>query len=339
MSDEIITTSLMSRLGRIREKFSSIRSLKNFKLISTMVLVLAVPLTVVLALQFQDLRQRAAAPATAATPSKPDDQKHPINFSTPQVILKADDFYIMANGVRYNAQVENVQVHSDPGSSSYTTLELIWYENNTEMRVNMYFSHQPNDFWRVSEVRTYNAQTPGDWIYYKGFVGNSVGSYLILPVLDLKSDPTNPNNKFSGSIHFENIWLQPFLTSVTPVISEAPTSTPTATLAPTKKPSLAPTKKLTPTPAPSVSVILPINNSRVMAGRVTQVAASASDGASVKKLEFYAGTTHVCSSIRLPLRCTWAVPAKKGVAYNLTAKALYKNGSTKTSSVVKVTSY
>lgn len=66
---------LNSFLADITDRYASVRSSKNFKLIMTLVLVLAVPLTVVLAMQINDIRQRASGPATPTTPPTPTGQK------------------------------------------------------------------------------------------------------------------------------------------------------------------------------------------------------------------------------------------------------------------------
>jgi hypothetical protein len=58
-------------------------------------------------------------------------------------------------------------LNSDPGSRVYQTLEFGWHDEGVEMRINLYFAANANSWW-VSQVRTYNGQTPGDWIYYPG---------------------------------------------------------------------------------------------------------------------------------------------------------------------------
>lgn len=340
MSDEINVVPSRSRFDQLRELYSSFRTSKNFKLIVTTILVLAVPLTVVLSMQVSDLRQRASGPATPATPPGPITQKHPISFLTPQVSLKADDFFIMADGKRYNAQVVGIQVQSDPGSSTYTTLELIWSENGTEMRMFMYFNHLPNEPWKVAEIRTYNGQVSGDWIYYKGFVGSSLGTSLVVQALDLTSDLNNSSNLYAGTIHFENLRLQPFLTQITPQASPTPTLIPTRMPTPTPLATPTPTNKPTLTPVdntrPTVSITSPKKNSVVLRSKVTVISASAADASGISKVEFVVNGTIKCTDINSPYSCTWAVPASRGGIYSLTAKAYDQKGNSKTSDSVRV---
>jgi hypothetical protein len=128
-----------------------------------------------------------------------------VSFATPYVQLSADNFYIDINGTKFTSKDANVSVHSDPGSDNYTTLELTWNESNVPMRMYIYFSYSPGDFWKVTELRTYNGDTNGNWLYYDGFTGNEHGRSLIMSVFDLTSKDG------SGKVHFENLNLQPFL--------------------------------------------------------------------------------------------------------------------------------
>lgn len=90
----------------------------------------------------------------------------PVDWVTPQVSFKADDFYIDVGGRGYHPGTNETTVHSDPGSSIYTTLEVTWFENNTEMRLNIYFAADQNNWW-ISEIRTYNGENPGNWIIHR----------------------------------------------------------------------------------------------------------------------------------------------------------------------------
>lgn len=148
-----------------------------------------------------------------------------ITWSTPQVSLGADNFYIMVNGKKFLGST-NVSLHSDPGNSKYTTLEAIWQENGVEMRMNMYFSYEEGKFWKLTELRTYNGRTPGDWIYYNPkdshgqAIQHSKGETYIMNTTPLEFYNL-PNNK-SGVIHFENFKLQPFKNTISPSPSPSP---------------------------------------------------------------------------------------------------------------------
>ena len=145
--------------------------------------------------------ETAAGPSTnAETPGG----GNRVAWETETVMLTADDFYLDANGVRFFADVEDVNIQSDPGLSDYTTLELIWHENGVEMRLFIYFTADGNAWW-ANEIRTYSGpKTPTDWLYY-------TGEFFLAPLdapyqgnVDLTADE---DNDFKGRLHFENLTL------------------------------------------------------------------------------------------------------------------------------------
>jgi hypothetical protein len=92
----------------------------------------------------------------------------PVTWQTPTVSFSARDFQILAGGQCFTSAGASVDVHSDPGTSTYTTLELIWTEHAREMRYFIYFSADSSGWWS-DEMRTYNGQTANpDWLYYRG---------------------------------------------------------------------------------------------------------------------------------------------------------------------------
>src|SRR3990167_788410 len=151
--------------------------------------------------------------------------KNKISWDTGYVTLEADDFYIIADGKKYLGKPDSnttLNIGSDPGSATYTTLEAIWQEKGVEMRMFMYFDADSSVWW-LNETRTYNGQLPGNWIYYKNpsLEGNSNYQYpwgaripLGTPYLaDNINVISDTNNQMQGSIHFENLKLQPFTKS------------------------------------------------------------------------------------------------------------------------------
>lgn len=327
-------------------------STRTGKLIGIIVLLASLGLVVVQVQHVQNLLQNAQTPLTPPM-TPPGNTKNPVSWATPNVSLEADDFYIMTDGKKFFGNVTDVEVHSDPGSVAYTTLEATWFENGTEMRMNIYFGHKPNDFWKVTELRTYNGQTPGDWIYYKtidgnGFLGNSINSPLVLPQLDLVSDTTNPDNAYSGTVHFENLRLWPFLTygpeaTVTPLPSSTPTliptATPTITRVPTRTPT--PTRKPSPTPtpdriAPRVQFIFPLNGITVPRGKTTVMQVFATDPSGITNVTFFANNVKLCTDTtasRSLYSCSWKVPNTAGVSYALKATATDKKGNAASSTL------
>lgn len=129
-----------------------------------------------------------------------------INWKTSSTMLRGDSFAIQVNGKTFDAQDTSVSVQGS-GSQTAATLEASWIENNTEMRVFMTLSYAPGDFWRVTELKTYDGKTPGNWITYPGFVGNDSGKPYSNPVFDLRSKDGK------GRIQLRNMRLDAFLSA------------------------------------------------------------------------------------------------------------------------------
>jgi hypothetical protein len=127
----------------------------------------------------------------------------PIAWQTSTVKVEASEFWIVADGQRFDDPA-GVNLHSDPGSGTYTTLELIWNELGREMRLNIYFAADPSGWWS-NEVRTYNGQTGlPDWLYYKGtFFKSSIGSPFRGDI-DLTNAADDP---YRGELHLHGLEL------------------------------------------------------------------------------------------------------------------------------------
>ena len=127
-----------------------------------------------------------------------------VSWSTDVASLQCADFYIVANGQTFYGDVDQVEVHSDPGWPGYCTLEMIWQENGVEMRLFIYFKADGSKWWS-DEIRTYDGQANADWIYYTGTFFESAlgepysGSYDIA------------NESMTSMIHFGGLNLQAFL--------------------------------------------------------------------------------------------------------------------------------
>lgn len=142
---------------------------------------------------------------------------HPIWWETSSAILRADDFYIDTNGQRFFGTPDpgtTLRLGSDPPNGTdpdSTTLEATWTEHGVEMRLNIYFE-RTGGAWRAYEIRTYNGQTPGDWVYYN-FAG--AGSAIGTPTTTIGDwDFVNtPQSRYSGQLHLNTIYLQAFLTN------------------------------------------------------------------------------------------------------------------------------
>lgn len=92
-----------------------------------------------------------------------------VRFETPQVSLTAEHYWIEIGGTRYDPTGLRVDVHSDPGDRTYTTLELVWTVDGVEMGGNYYFRSDGNHWWAF-EVRTKNGKpaAESDWVTFTG---------------------------------------------------------------------------------------------------------------------------------------------------------------------------
>lgn len=228
----------------VKEKFSHLPTSEKVSVVALLFLLLILPLLIIASLNQVILNKRAYYPITppvtppyispTPTPALP---LNPVAWKTEQVSLQADDFYITANGQKYYAKGGPVSVHSDPGNSTYTTLELHWQENGKEMRLYLYFKAD-STYWWSPEIRTYNGKQPGDWITYTGglFFRNWLGYTYSAPSWNLYSDMNNPE---LNNIHFGNLKIQAFLNRSLPITPTStiilkPTSTPTPVTCQTK---------------------------------------------------------------------------------------------------------
>lgn len=89
---------------------------------------------------------------------------NPIIWKTEYAKLAASNFHIRI-GDKFFYGVEPISIQSDPGPAM-TTLELSWKENGVDMRMNMYFKMKPDGEWEMYDLRAYNGQSRGDWLYF-----------------------------------------------------------------------------------------------------------------------------------------------------------------------------
>lgn len=163
----------------------------------------------------------------------------PISLKTDQVSLQADNFFIKIDDKIFRPGA-NFELHSDPGKPTFdtNTLELRWFEDKTEMRLFIYFSIDSNNQWKVTEMRTYDGKTPGNWLYYLGAESGKLGT----PFANSNYSKLSKGGK--GYINFGQIKMQPFLNLlVTP----------------------------TPTPKPSITVISPNGGEKWEIGKTYNV--------------------------------------------------------------------
>lgn len=141
--------------------------------------------------------------------------KNPINWSTPYAYLKAENFFIRIGEQKFYSQ-EPLSLTSDPGTNERTTLEAIWKENGVEMRLFLYFQKVDDQTWEIYDIRTYNGQSPGDWIHYQppsgktpqATIGSSIkGDLTLVPI----------NSNLDAEISCQQCQIGSFLTrNITP---------------------------------------------------------------------------------------------------------------------------
>jgi hypothetical protein len=101
---------------------------------------------------------------------------NPIQWETPYARLTSGDFYIRVGNQKFYGK-QPIIFNSSPGVTQ-TTLEATWHENSVEMRLYLYFRKKDANMWELYEMRTFNGQNPGDWVYYKDSLGNPVTSTI-----------------------------------------------------------------------------------------------------------------------------------------------------------------
>jgi hypothetical protein len=129
---------------------------------------------------------------------------NPVAWSTSTVSLTASDFWIIADGQTYLANPNAVDVHSDPGDSMYTTLELVWTEHGREMRFFTYFYSDGSSSWWSNEMRTYNGQPSADWLFYDGMFFQSPYGSSFRGDVDLTNDASD---SIRGELHLHGVVL------------------------------------------------------------------------------------------------------------------------------------
>ncbi len=89
---------------------------------------------------------------------------------------------------------------------------------------------------------------------------------------------------------------------------------------------------------PTVSITSPLNGASVNRNTTVAINTNASDASGITKVEFYVNGVLKCTDTSTAYTCSWAVPAAKGVAYTLLAKAYDTAANVASSTTVSVTS-
>jgi hypothetical protein len=84
--------------------------------------------------------------------------------------------------------------------------------------------------------------------------------------------------------------------------------------------------------APTVAITSPINGATVQRNSAVNINATASDNVGVVKVEFYVGTTLMCTDTVAPYSCVWQTPNQKA-SFSLKATAYDVVGKTATHTI------
>lgn len=120
---------------------------------------------------------------------------------------------------------------------------------------------------------------------------------------------------------------------------QALTST-SSDLTPITPPITGPIPSPTPTPDtqdPTVSISYPLYGSYVRKNSIINIQAQATDNIAVSKVEFYVNSNLICTDTTYPYSCSWFVPKRPRITYNLTANA-YDTSDNNASHSIVVTS-
>ena len=89
----------------------------------------------------------------------------PYSWSTESVEFAAESFVITIGDREFQPVLSTLEIDGWGGDEESSTLELTWFDNGVEMRVNVYFEADAMTWWS-DEVRTYDGQLDGDWVYH-----------------------------------------------------------------------------------------------------------------------------------------------------------------------------
>lgn len=126
------------------------------------------------------------------------------DWQTQVVNLEANSITIIAGGRKFHVPAD-AQVHSDPGDSTYRTLELDWSEQEIEQRLYIYFAADNANWW-ITEIRTYDGALAAEWLYYDVAQVETPRGQSYVGSLDLSGTGTGG----SGELRIDDMRLTAF---------------------------------------------------------------------------------------------------------------------------------
>jgi len=224
VEDKVVHPKSKNKFDSFKDKLPSDKK----RLFLLGLIVLAIPLTVALALYQQDVRSRASGyPATPATPPGEENNMHPFSVNTPNVIFSAEDFVLTLNGRTYYPGNANINWDSDGGAET-TTLITRWAESDgTPMMFNILFKRSQanrNQYEIVDFAVNDGKNPPQTTIYFKGSRDwGNYGNYGYSAFWQ-NINLTEPNT--GANLSLKNVRMFPFaLYAVNPTPTKIPTPT------------------------------------------------------------------------------------------------------------------
>ena len=119
-------------------------------------------------------------------------------WQTQVASLAADSVTISTNGHVFRPP-KDAQLHSDPGTPTYRTLEMEWHEQGVEQRLYIYFAADDTNWW-VNEMRTRDGADPAEWLYFPHTtqIGAPLGESFIGDI-NLSADNANAQLRMTNA--------------------------------------------------------------------------------------------------------------------------------------------
>lgn len=193
--------------------FSKFTSTQKVALLSFMALLFSVPSAFYLSQKNTDIRSQATVNTILGTTTG-----NKITWKTTNVSLEADSFVLNINGKQYygipDLGSSAIQVQTNEANSQYNTFIARWKEKGDYLNFGIYFKINSGNWYIDSIHAYYSNQSIPDWLYFyeKAIPPTSIGYPYSKLQIDIPS--TQAGAKFPGSLHFENLKLQPFLSTI-----------------------------------------------------------------------------------------------------------------------------
>lgn len=199
---------------------SKFTSPQKIALLSLLTLLFSVTSALFLAQKSTENRSRATEKTILGTTTG-----NKISWKTSNVSLEADSFILDINGKQYYGIPDPgstaIQLQTNEANSQYNTFLARWKEKGDNLTFGIYFKINSGTWYIDSIHAYYSDQSIPNWLYFyeKAIPPTSIGYAYSTTQIDIPS--TQAGAKYPGSLHFENLKLQPFLTVVSNSCSDS----------------------------------------------------------------------------------------------------------------------